>query len=186
MIAPERGFSLVEVMATLAVMSLAIGMVASSVNASLTAANRLSDDPGKALRRVISILGAAAAAPAPAGGLARIAPVFGDERRVHFITADENDGGFMANRFTASRDGLRWDRTPVRHEREVATAVFSDIEAISVPHLPDMRFAYRAKGQAGWRSDWAAGPAAPDLVRVQVRGRGGRILTGVAALRTGQ
>lgn len=181
--AAERGFSLVEVLATLAVMALVIGMVASSVTASLTAGSRVSDDPNKALRRVMSLLQSAVTAPASAGGLARIAPLYGDERRLHFVTVSEDDGGLAANRFLSSDEGLIWDRKPVRHEREIVEAIYPIAETVTVPQLTGLRFSYRKTGQNGWRLDWPAGPTAPDLVRVQIVGNGGRILSGV--VRTG-
>ena len=122
---------------------------------------------------------AAVAAPAPAGGLARIAPLFGDERRLYFITADERDGGLMANRFASSPHGLTWDRTPVRHERELVTANYPNAPDAMVPHLSNLRFAYRAQDDKGWRSAWAAQPAAPVLVRIEITTKGGRVLSGV-------
>ena len=180
--AAEKGFSLVEVMATLAVMSLAIGMVASSVGASLNSASQTGDDPAKALRRVMSIIRSALANPAPAGGLARIAPLFGDERRLHFITADERDGGLVSNRFVSSAKGLIWNRSTARHERDLLQADFSNDPVTVVPDLANLRFAYRANDDGGWRSAWAVGPKAPVLVRVEISAKGGRVLSGVVRI----
>lgn len=178
----ERGFSLVEVMATLAVMALAIGMVASSVSASLTRDNQTSNDPVTALRRVMSVIGSAVASPAPAGGLARIAPLFGDEQRIVFVTAEESDGGLIANRFVSSPEMLTWDRKPIRQEREIVSTSFLNADAIHVPHLMKVQFSYRARGEGDWRSIWPVGPTAPVLVRVRIGAKGGRIVDGVVRI----
>jgi len=181
----EHGFSLIEVMVTLSVMALAAGMVATAV-AGISGFGKARSDPAHALWRLASIIETALAAPASAGGLNRVAPVFGDATSLSFLTATDTSKGLIANRFTATSAGLQWDQASVRNERDIVDAIYPADAAIIVEQLSGLRFAYRRRGDADWRAAWPVGPHAPDIISVQVTANGGRKLRSIIEIRRRQ
>lgn len=181
----EGGFSLIEVMVTLSVMALAAGMVASTV-AGISGFGKARSDSAQAVKRLASIIETALAAPVPAGGLKRVAPFFGDATSLSFLTASETSKGLIANRFASTSVGLQWDQVRVRNGRDIVDVIYPAAASIKVAQLSGLRFAYKRRGDAVWRTAWPIGPQAPDIVRVQVTANGGRRLWSIVQIRRPQ